>query len=535
MKSHKKTWFWGAVVYQIYPRSFYDTNSDGVGDLKGIIAKLDYLAGTENSLGVSAIWLCPFYKSPMADFGYDVSDYQSVDPIFGSLDDFRELIQQAHHRGTKVIIDLVANHTSDEHPWFLESKSSKINAKRDWYIWRDGNGGEPPNDWLSVFGGSAWRYDSSSGQYYLHSFSVKQPDLNWENQEVRQAIKDVMHFWLKLGIDGFRADAVYWLSKDHRLRDDPSNLTNYDGDQTKYGSLKHTFSQKGPRLYKYLREITAVLKNYDERIMIIEAMPEGGKETVEYLKFYRLVDEHVVAPFNFEGVYLPWDAKSFKSFIDEFQSALKPDYLPVYTLGNHDRPRLASRVGPAATKTAAMMLLTLPGMPFIYYGEEIGMTNVPVPEDKKLDPQRAEGFDRDEVRTPFQWNGQSSAGFSDGEPWLPLSPTYQGVNLEGQIHDQNSLFNLYRQLIRLRNSSDALKSGDYESLYFNEYVFGFGRRLAAEKIVVILNFSQSDLMVDLGSIGGQILLSTYQDIYAKPVAIKLNLRPHEGVIISCIV
>jgi len=532
MDEKTKPWFWGAVVYQIYPRSFYDSNGDGVGDLNGIIEKLDYLAGTDNSLGVNAIWLCPFYCSPMADFGYDVSDYQDVDPIFGTLDNFKELVKQAHARDIKLIIDLVANHTSDEHPWFLESKSSLKNSKRDWYIWRKPKDGQSPNDWLSVFGGSAWQLDPQTGEYYLHSFSVKQPDLNWDNPEVRWAIKSVMRFWLDLGVDGFRADAIYWLSKDHRFRNDPINSHRVVGDSRDYDTLTHKYSRKGPHLYEYLHEIATVLKSYGQRFMVIEAVPEGGKEPTEYLKFYELVDEHHIAPFNFEGIYLSWKAPLLKSFINKFEAVLEPDYLPVYTLGNHDKPRLVSRVGLPSARTAAMMLLTLPGMPFIYYGEEIGMTNVSIPPDKQMDPQRVEGVDRDKFRSPLQWNSQKNAGFSVKEPWLPVSPYYKDVNIQTQLKDKMSLLNLYRQLIKLRSSSNILKLGIYEELSLHEKVYGFGRRLGDDRFIVILNISGSAVSLDLGAIEGKVILSTYQDISNKIVAKRLNLRPHEGMIIN---
>lgn len=528
MAKKNTPWFQGTVAYQIYPSSFYDSNGDGIGDIKGIISKLDYLAGKKESLGVGAIWLCPFYRSPMADFGYDVSDYYSVNPDFGILDDFHELVKQAHKRKIKVIIDLVANHTSDEHPWFLESKSSKTNPKRDWYIWHDAKDGGPPNDWLSVFGGSAWKYDPSTGQYYLHSFSVKQPDLNWENPKVRQAIKDVMHFWLSLGIDGFRADAVYWLSKDHRFRDDPHP----------HRHSTHSYSRKGPHLYQYLRELTEVLDTYPETFMVVEAsVMEAGEgdnhDIPEYLNLYKYVDPARSAPFNFEILHLPWEASSLKKYIDEFESKLKDSYLAVYTLGNHDNSRLGSRIGLSASRAAAMVLLGLPGMPFIYYGEEIGMLDVVIPKDLQKDPFTGKGENRDKVRSPMQWSDAKHAGFSSAKPWLPVSPNYKNINVKDESADSRSLLSLYRSLIDLRNSSDILKYGGYHPLDLNNRsVYGFVRRYKEKELLIVLNFANKDIKLSDEKLKGSVVLSTYLDTKKTTIVHPLRLRPHEGLIIA---
>lgn len=438
------------VAYQIYPRSFYDSNDDGVGDLKGIIKKLDYLAGHKNSLGIDVIWLCPFYRSPMKDFGYDISDYYSIDPIFGSMDDFQNLLNEAHKRGIKVLVDLVANHTSDEHAWFIDSKSSNSSEKRDWYIWRKGKNGLPPNDWLSVFGGSAWQYDKKTNEYYLHSFSKHQPDLNWENHEVREAIKDVMRFWLDLGVDGFRADAVYWLAKDHRFRNDPPLESDPLPKNPDYDDLLHTYSQKGPKLYEHLREMTDILKKYKNKFMVVEAYPEGGKEALLYSKFYRYVDPKHLAPINIELIFLQWNSRVLQLFLDDFQSRLRKNDLPIYTLGNHDQKRLASRMSKTNLPLAALLLLTLPGMPFLYYGEELGMEDSEIPNAYRSDPLAKRGFDRDAVRTPMQWNDKNNAGFSDGEPWLPVNRNHQDINVEHELKNKDSLLSLYRRLIDLR-------------------------------------------------------------------------------------
>ncbi|HET9721421.1 MAG TPA: alpha-amylase family glycosyl hydrolase, partial [Candidatus Saccharimonadales bacterium] len=469
----------------------------------------------------------------MADFGYDISDYYSVDPVFGNLDDIQELIDQAHQRGIKVLIDLVANHTSDEHPWFIESRSSKNSYRRDWYIWRDGLNDGPPNDWLSVFGGSAWQYDKDTNQYYLHSFSSKQPDLNWANPQVRRAVKEFMSFWLDLGVDGFRADAIYWLAKDHRFRNDPLKYESLALKSSDYDNLAHTYSRNRPQLYKYLRGMTTILRKYKDRFMVIEAEPEGADPAHEYLKFYRYVDPSHMAPFNFEGIYYPWKASVFKLFIDRFQRALKKKYLPVYTFGNHDKSRLASRFGEAAAPSAAVLLLTLPGMPFIYYGEEIGMQDGQIPSLFRKDPLQKRGPDRDEARTPMQWSSSAYAGFSQGRPWLPPAKDYRTRNVKNQLADPDSILNLYRELIKLRNSSKALKYGSYKPLdTANLYVLGFSRKYGRQNLIVLVNFKPRTEQVKSKELSGRIVLSSDPKTEKSHVNGSVELRPNEAVIIA---
>ena len=329
MKSskNKSAFTEGLVIYEIYPRSFMDSSGDGIGDLKGIISKLNYL----QELGVSAIWLCPIYPSPMIDFGYDISDHKAIDPLFGTLEDLDQLIKESHKRGIKLILDLVVNHTSDQHQWFKEARVSKTNDKRNWYVWRDKNAsGGPPNNWLSVFGGSAWEYDQATDQYYLHSFATQQPDLNWDNINVRHAIKDIMHFWLKRGVDGFRVDAASWFAKDPDFADDPLNpaITIDHPPSNAYDRLLHTHSMAQPRLYEYLRELCDVLEEYDDRFMIIEAHFDMLYDVDSYVTFYENIDNRVAAPFNFIDLYLPWSASSFKEFFDEFQEKITPPSRP---------------------------------------------------------------------------------------------------------------------------------------------------------------------------------------------------------------
>jgi alpha-glucosidase len=532
-----RKWWHGASVYHIYPRSFYDANGDGIGDLKGIIKKLDYLNGTPDSLGVNAIWISPFYPSPMADFGYDVSDYCDVDPIFGTLRDFENLVLEAHKRGIKVIIDFVPNHTSSQHKWFKESSSSLNNPKRDWYVWRDPQpDGTEPNNWKSVFGGSAWEYDEKSGQYYLHSFLKEQPDLNWDNPEVRAAMKEAIEFWLEMGVDGLRVDAVSWLSKDDKFRDDPLNPAYREGIDDPYHSLVHSFSSLGPDLFDYLNEIIDTAANYEDRFVITEAYPDAAGDISHYLHFYGKIRLDICAPFNFECLSLPWDASTYRGFIDMYQQALLPGQPPVYNMGNHDRTRLATRIGSASARTAAMLLMTLPGMPFIYYGDELGMEDVPMPKERVKDPFAApNGNSRDVVRTPMLWDNSAHSGFSAVEPWLPVSQNYHRDNVSAQEQDEKSLLNLYKILLRIRNNVQTIKHGAYWSLNLGDNLFGFVRENDMERYVVILNFSAENAVATSKAIRGVVRLSTYlDDEHFSKVYGSVVLRPHEGIIIEAI-
>lgn len=383
---NKDGWWRRTVVYQIYPRSFRDSDKDGVGDLNGIIEKLDYLNdGTDRSLGMNAIWLNPIYKSPMKDFGYDISDYRDVDPMFGNLKAFDHVVKEAHRRNIKIIMDFVANHTSSEHPWFKESRSSKGNPKRNWYIWRDAKpDGSPPNNWLSVFGGSAWTYDEETKQYYMHSFLPDQPDLNWRDKAVRDEMADILRFWLKRSVDGFRTDAVYHLIKDAEFRDDPPNLNYAAGRQDPYKSLLHIYSQGRPELKETTNTLCNVLGVHSGDVYMVSEAYIGVPQMAE---FYQACDNGLHAPLNFNLMTIPWSGVSFKRFIDDFETSLRPSDWPNYVLGNHDRSRLATRIGQERARLAAMLMFTLRGMPFIYYGEELGMEDVTIPESDCLDPR----------------------------------------------------------------------------------------------------------------------------------------------------
>ena len=467
-------WFQNSVLYQIYPRSFADSNGDGIGDLKGIINKLDYLNGKKDSLGVTSIWISPFYPSPMADFGYDVSDYCDIDPIFGDLADFKNLLEQAHQRGIRVLIDLVPNHSSDEHIWFKESRSSKTNPYRDWYTWRDPKpDGSPPNNWLSHFGGSAWAYDESSQQYYLHSFLEKQPDLNWDNPNVREAMHNVMRFWLDMGVDGFRADWVAAISKDPELRDElPNPKYNPDIDGP-HSSLTNARCQDGPNLYNYLNGMSEILATYSDKFMVTEAYPEKIKKPGPYMKFYEKINPVVCAPLNFAMIYMEFKAKKIRKFVDHYQRSLKPGYVPIYSTGNHDQSRIATRYGYAGARIISMMTLTLPGVPLMYYGDEIGMKDVNIPLNAIQDPFElrvpGEGNGRDPYRTPMQWDNTEGAGFSLGQPWLPLSTDAETINVKIQNNMPGSSLTFFREMIAARKTLEPLRTGGYHLILIQKF------------------------------------------------------------------
>jgi len=401
-------WWQHGIIYQIYPRSFKDSNGDGVGDLQGIISQLAYL----NWLGVEAVWISPFYPSPMVDFGYDVSNYTDVDPIFGDLATFDELVQQAHQHGIKVIIDLVINHTSDQHPWFLESRSSRDASRRHWYIWADPQpGGSPPNNWVSFFGGSAWEWDAATGQYYLHSYDRRQPDLNWRNPEVQAAMFDVLRFWLERAVDGFRIDAAHMIMKDPQLRDNPPNLTGARvmpkpmGD---YDAQLHLYDKGHPDVHGIYRTLRRLLDSYSveqPRVAIGEMHILDWKEWASY---YGANLDEMHMPINFGLVSAAWNAQALRQSVDTLEAHLPPGAWPNDVLGNHDEPRIASRVGPAQARLAMMALLALRGTPTLYYGDEIGMHNGDIPPERVYDPVEKNipglGLGRDPARTPMQWD-----------------------------------------------------------------------------------------------------------------------------------
>ncbi len=517
-----RLWWRDGVIYQIYPRSFMDTDGDGVGDLAGIRQRLDHLAW----LGVDGIWISPFFPSPMADFGYDVSDYCDVDPLFGNLTEFDRLLAEAHRRNLRVVLDLVPNHTSDRHPWFEGSRSSRQHPKRDWYVWRDPKpDGSPPNNWTSYFGGPAWTLDEHTGQYYLHSFLSAQPDLNWRNPEVVAAIHDVVRFWLDRGVDGFRIDVVHCIAKDPRFRDDPE----VDGVRQRRHSENHE------DVHVMLRDLRRLVDRYPERMLVGEVFIMDPAAVARY---YGRGDELHLA-FNFSFMHAPWDAAAFRHQVERFAAQLPPEGWPDHVLSSHDAPRHASRyedpqLGDARTRLAALMLLTLRGTPFLYYGEEIGMRSTTIPESALQDPlARTLGpaFSRDGARTPMQWTPGPGAGFTTGHPWLPLAPDAEARNVAAQRETPDSLLNLYRSIMALRRDTPALHRGDFRSLASANQVFAYERSHAGSRALVALNFG--DVSVPAALPAGQVL-GGLRTAHGRPLpenAADLTLGPCEGAVL----
>lgn len=522
-------WWQTGIVYQVYPRSFQDSNGDGVGDLKGVTARLDYLV----HLGVDAIWLSPFYPSPMADFGYDISDYCAVDPLFGTLEDFDELLAKAHQKGLKLIVDLVPNHTAISHAWFAESRATRNNPKRDWYIWRDGAAnGAPPNNWLSHFGGSAWTYDLPTGQFYYHAYLACQPDVNWRNPDLRQAIHEVMRFWLRRGVDGFRVDVMWHLIKDAQFRDNPPN-PNFRPGRPAIESLHEIYSTDRPEVHEVVAGLRRVVDEFPDRVLIGEI----------YLPIERLVayyGAHLAGahlPFNFHLLETPWQAQSIAALIEQYEAALPPGAWPNWVLGNHDRRRLVGRIGQANARLAAMLLLTLKGTPTLYYGDEIGMPQVMIPEDAIHDPwgKSEPQMGRDPCRTPMAWdNGEPYGGFSRAPPWLPLHDDWTERNVAALAADPTSLLTLYRRLIALRRQSPALQSGAYANLGAKDDVLSFSREAAGEKFVIILNFADAERHFRFADRNRwRVECSTGLDRDGRSeIAAEVILCPHEGLVLS---
>ncbi len=517
-------WWQTTVVYQIYPRSFQDTTGNGIGDLPGITSRLDYLA---DILGVGAIWISPFYKSPMADFGYDVADYTSVDPMFGTMKDFDELLEGVHRRGMKLIIDWVPNHSSTEHPWFIESRSSRDNPKRDWYTWRDPKpDGSPPNNWISAFSGPAWNLDEKTGQYYLCTFTKEQADLNWRNPEVQEAMFEDLRFWLDRGVDGIRIDVAHFIMKDPQLRDNPrrgTKATSITRDHGEYDMYEHLHDKGHPDNHAVHRDVRALLDSYQpERFSVGEI---HIADLDEWASYYGDLDE-LHFPFNFSLLYAPWTVAGIGGKVNAAEDVIPPGGWPSYVLGNHDEPRIATRFGEEQMPLAAMLLLTLRGQPTLYYGDEIALPQRYIPSEEQQDPhgQNLEGAGRDGCRTPMQWDDSFQAGFSPpgaDSPWLPLSDDWAQRNVAGQLDDPRSLLNLYRALLAYRKLSADLQTGYYEQIDAADGCLAYRRG----QLTIALNFTDGDIDVDLA---GEVALSTYLDDAATPA----RLRAHEGLIIE---
>jgi len=495
-------WWRDGIVYQIYPRSFADSNNDGLGDLPGITAKLDYLA----SLGVDALWLSPIYPSPDKDFGYDVANYTDIDPRFGSLADFDLLLSEAHQRGLRIILDLVLNHTSDQHNWFLESRASRDNPKADWYIWsppadppagniRSNKG--VPNNWQSIFGGRAWSYAPERDQYYYHMFVPEQPDLNWRNPQVRQAMLDVVRFWLDRGVDGFRLDVFNMYFKDDRLRDNPHKLGIRAFDRQ-----RHLYDCDQPEMIPLLRELRGVLDSYPERYAVGETFLSTREKIIRYSG-----DDTLHAAFNFEFTWSKFDPAQYSRYILDWESLYASHGIwPNYVLGNHDVPRIAARHAKseddARLKVLMALLLTLRGTPFLYYGEEIGMRDISLKRKEILDPPGRRFWPfykgRDGCRSPMQWDDSTCAGFSTAKSWLPVHSNYKTRNVTAQQTAPDSLLQFTRRLIQARRAHPALVRGDFQLLDERPRdALVYLRATAEQKILVALNFKNKPVKIKL--------------------------------------
>ena len=560
MKNHTP-WWKDAVVYQIYPRSFCDSNGDGIGDINGITSKLDYL----KMLGVDVLWLSPVYQSPGDDNGYDISDYRAINPEFGSMEDFDRMLSEAHARGIRIVMDLVVNHTSDEHAWFIESRSSRDNPKRDYYIWRDADSeGNPPNRWKSAFDGPAWEWDEKTGQYYLHLFSRKQPDLNWDNPDVRNEIFDMMTWWCEKGIDGFRMDVISMISKPEGLPDGPEVA----------GGFTDNTCCNGPRLHPYLQEMNeCVLSRYP--LMTVGECPGAGVEDAvlftdpsrdELNMVFQF--EHVSGSMKSEAKYDKWDRPALsmpelREVLSKWQYGLEGRGWNSLFLDNHDQPRCVSRFGddsPEYRVLSAKMLATclhfMKGTPYIYQGEELGMTNAymtDIRQYRDIESLRAYEFltvqeglpadtvmgylqavSRDNARTPMQWDAASNAGFTSGTPWIGVNPNYTEINAKAQTGDADSVFSYYRELIRLRHTIPVMVNGRFELLQpDNDQVFAYMRKGedGTGKILVFCNFTKDpvqlppEAMEAIGS-GASRLIGNYPDLPEN------QLRPYEALVLA---
>lgn len=554
-----RKWWKEAVVYQIYPISFYDSNGDGIGDLRGIILKLDYL----KEFGIDVIWLSPVYKSPNDDNGYDISDYMDIMEQFGTLSDWEELVTEMHKRGLKIIMDLVVNHTSDEHPWFNESRSSTDNEKRDYYIWTDAKDGKEPNNWGSFFSPSVWEWDEKTGQYYMHIFSTKQPDLNWKNPKVRKEIYDMMKWWLDKGIDGFRMDVVNAFAKMEGFPDAPKGLADKDG-HVFY--LPYYMNQPG--IHEYIKEMNhEVLSKYE--IMTVgettSVTPEEGllyvgeeREELNMIFQFELMDVDSGAGGKFDVV--PYKLSDFKRIMTKWQQGLQGKGWNSLYLNNHDQPRMVSRFGNdgkyrvESAKMLATMLHTLQGTPYIYQGEEIGMTNVKfesiqsykdieifhyynqtIKEDKSNLKEIMEGIyakGRDNARTPMQWEDSENAGFTSGTPWIGVNPNYKQINVKESLEDSQSVFNYYKRLIQQRKQNLVIVYGDYVPiLEEDEHIYSYLRCFENDRLLVILNFSEKEAIFKLPNEimykKKELLISNYETDIGDDL-LNLKLKPYEA-------
>ncbi|WP_043604862.1 alpha-amylase family glycosyl hydrolase [Novosphingobium sp. Rr 2-17] len=486
---HARPWWERGTIYQIYPRSFQDSDGDGVGDLAGIERRLDYLV----DLGIDAIWISPIFPSPMADFGYDVADYCDIEPMFGDLAAFDRLLTAVHARGLKLLLDFVPNHTSDQHLWFRESRASRDNPKRDWYIWRDAKpDGGPPNNWISDFGGSAWEWDAATGQYYLHAFLKEQPDLNWRNPEVREAMANVLRFWLDRGVDGFRIDVLWHIVKDAAFPDNPLN-PDWTPAINARDEVFQTYSTDQPEAHAISADMRALADSYGERVLIGEIfLPNEA-----HARWFGTPERpQVHLPFNFQLIETAWNVAKLRQVIADYEASIPAFGWPNWVIGSHDAPRIAARIGEAQARVATMLLLTLRGTPTLYQGDELGIGQVAIPHDRMRDPQyfRQPGVDvgRDRSRTPMPWDASANAGFSTGEPWLPLNDDWPTRNVAVQGADAGSMLTLTRDLLALRRAHDALSVGSITLVESEDDVLSYLRQHEEEQLLIVLNLSSSD-------------------------------------------
>lgn len=530
-------WPDNAVIYHLFVRSFKDSNADGIGDLTGVIRKLDYLKSrSPDSINVDAIWLSPINTSPMKDVGYDISNYRTIDPLYGNLKIFRKLIRLAHSRGIRIIMDYVPNHTSDTHPWFLESKSSPQNPKRDWYIWQNPRkNGKEPNNWISVFGGSAWNYDEETNQYYLHTFDKSQPDLNWRNPEVIESMLNILKYWLDVGVDGFRIDAPYFMFKSKEFLNEPENPAYDSFIHEPHQKLIHPHTFGLPEALDILKLFAETIDKHHGRLMITEVYAPID----ELFKMYNAVSKSWFSPFNFMFIQLPWKASVHKEFISRYDCGLGKKNLPNYVLGNHDQHRIFSRIGKEQARNAAILLFTLRGIAFVYYGDEIGMSDGKITPEYIHDPfgKNIRGFSwgRDPQRTPMQWNRSKFAGFSIVDPWLPVNKNYHTHNVQNEKKSQESLLSLYINLINLKKHSESLSLGKFHSLDAStDDVFAYERSSLHETFMIVLNYSDKYRKIFLPYPKGSVILnSSLTKAKGKVLALQpLVLKPNEGIIIK---
>jgi oligo-1,6-glucosidase/alpha-glucosidase len=514
-------WWERGVIYQIYPRSFQDSDGDGIGDLAGIITRLDHVA----SLGVDAIWLSPVFPSPMADFGYDVADYCDIDPLFGDLAAFDRLVGEVHARELKLILDFVPNHSSSEHAWFRESRASRDNPKRDWYIWRDpAADGGPPNNWISDFGGSAWEWDAATGQYYLHAFLKEQPDLNWRNPDLKRAMLGVLDFWMQRGVDGFRIDVLWHIVKAEDLPDNPANPA-WTPDVRERDRLLQHHSTDQPEAHALSAEMRALADAHGDRVLIGEIfLPNAA-----HARWYGTPEApQVHLPFNFQLIESAWDAAVLRRVIAEYEASLPGFGWPNWVIGSHDAPRIAARIGEAQARVAAMLLLTLRGTPTLYQGDEIGIGRVDIPPDRIRDPQHLReptlDIGRDRSRTPMAWDAGANAGFSAAEPWLPLHPDWPMRNVAVEADDPQSMLTLYRALLALRRAEPALSIGSFRLLDAPDGVLAYERTHGDRILRLYLNLTDRPVVFDWQ---GRPLLSTLA-----AEAQRGTLYPNEGLILE---